>query len=145
MVGLVLALVMTVIKPNASPTTTASHPSATATAPTASPTPAGGKHISNVQIGIGDERGMITTATTTFTLADTIDIDYIATTQESNATALLRLVNANGALVATIGPLTLQPGAHNYYYTFVMKVTGRITAQLQYNGVTEATLQFTVK
>lgn len=101
-------------------------------------------------IGKGDNRGNITTQTTTFTLADTIDIDCIETTQDSNAVGLLRLLRSNGSLAATIGPLTLQQGTHNYYYTFVMRETvmretGGFSAQLQYNGATEETLQFTVK
>ena len=54
-------------------------------------------------------------------------------------------MRSNGSLAATIGPLTLQQGTHNYYYTLVMKETGGFTAQLQYNGVTEETLPFTVK
>lgn len=108
-------------------------------------TPGSTAHITNVQIGRGDNQGHITTATTTFTLADTIDIDYIATAQDSSAVGLLRLLHSDGSLAATIGPLTFQQGTHNYCYTFVMKETGRFTAQLQYNGVTEETLQFTVK
>lgn len=141
-VGLILALVIAAIKPNTNPNTNTSHMSPTATA---TATPRGATHISNVLIGIGDNRGNITTQTTTFTLADTVDIDYIGTTQDSNAVGLLRLLRSNGSLAATIGPLTLQQGTHNYYYTFVMKETGGFTAQLQYNGVTEETLQFTVK
>ncbi|HEX6778161.1 MAG TPA: CHAT domain-containing protein [Ktedonobacterales bacterium] len=136
--GLMLALVMAAINPNTSISNTP--PTATTTA-----TPRGATHISNVLIGRGDNRGNITTQTTTFTLADTIDIDYIGTTQDSNAVGLLRLLRSNGSLAATIGPLTLQQGTHSYYYTFVMKETGGFTAQLQYNSTTEETLQFTVK
>jgi hypothetical protein len=141
-VGLLLALVVVAIKPNTNPNTTASHTPATATA---TATPRGEKHINDVLIGRGDNQGNITTETTTFTLADTIDIDYVGTTRDTNAVALLRLVRSNGSLAATIGPLTLQQGTHNYYYTFVMKETGNFTAELQYNGTTEATLHFTVR
>jgi CHAT domain-containing protein len=138
-VGFLLALVVVLIKPITNPNTSTSNPPPTATA-----TSRGVPHISNVLIGSGDNKGNITTQTTIFTLADTIDIDYIGTTQDSNAVGLLRLLRSNGSLAATIGPLTLQPGTHSYYYTFVMKETGGFTAQLQYNGATEATLQFTV-
>jgi hypothetical protein len=141
-VGLLLALAFVAINPHIDPTTSTSsrQPTATATA-----TPGGAAHISNVLIGRGDNQGNITTETTIFTLADTIDIDYLGTTQESNGVGLLRLVRSNGSLAATIGPLTLQPGTREYYYTFVMYETGGFTAQLQYNGVTEATIQFTVR
>jgi CHAT domain-containing protein len=122
-------------------------PPSTSHTPTSAPataTPRGATHLSNVLIGRGDQQGHLTTQTTTFTLADTIDIDYLATTQESSAVALLRLLHSDGSLTATIGPLTLQPGTHSYYYTFVMRETGSFMAQLQYNGVTEATLHYTV-
>jgi len=114
---------------------------AVATLGTTIPTSSG--HFTNVQIGAGDDTGAIQTQKTDFTQNDTIVITFTATTQDSNASALLK-VTSDGQDIGTNGPLSLDTGKHDYYFAFQITGSGNYTAELQYNGTTEQTVDFTV-
>ncbi len=102
-------------------------------------------HITNVEIGKGDDQGNITTKTSSFTQSDTIDIDYTATTQDSNAQVTLVILDSSGTpLTGGPGPQTLDVGQHDYFFAIQITGADSYTAELQYNGTTESSISFTV-
>lgn len=119
---------------------------ATAIAQNPSPTtPATGTHISNVQIGVGNNQGHITKQTTSFTTSDTIVIIYTVTTQDSGAQVLLTVVDASSNnTIGTNGPQNIDPGTNQYYFAFSITGAGSYTGELQYNRATEQNVNFTV-
>jgi hypothetical protein len=108
-------------------------------------TPTSGNHITNVQIGKGDDQGNITTQTSTFTQSDTIVIKFTVTTQDSGAHATIVIRDSTGTeLQSNFTPLALETGTHDYYFAFSITGADSYTAELQYNGTTEQTVPFTV-
>jgi hypothetical protein len=104
--------------------------------------PTSGEHISNVQIGKGDNEGNITDATKDFSVSDDIVINFTATA-DAGAVMTLKLVKGSQSQVLD-PPLDLDSGQHDYYYIFAVNAPGSYTAEIQYNDTTEAAVAFTV-
>ncbi len=117
----------------------------TATAQAQTPSSVPGAHVSNVQIGKGDDQGNITSKTNSFTQSDTIDIVFTVTTQDSGAHVTIQILNSSGNELQTdFSPLPVETGTHDYYFAFSITGADSYTANLQYNGTTEQSVSFTV-
>ncbi|HEU5368104.1 MAG TPA: hypothetical protein VFU69_06555 [Ktedonobacterales bacterium] len=104
-----------------------------------------GAHVSNVQIGKGDDQGNITSKTSSFSESDTIDIVFTVTTQDSGAHVTLQILDSSGSELQTdFTPLPVETGTHDYYFAFSITGADSYTANLQYNGATEQAVDFTV-
>jgi hypothetical protein len=106
-----------------------------------------GAHVSNIQIGKGDDQGNITTQTTQFSVGEHITITFTADTQDSGATVALKLDTGDQSEV--LGHVNLDTGQNDYYMIFHVNTAGSYTAELQYSGgsssnVTEGVVSFTV-
>jgi hypothetical protein len=115
------------------------------TVATFTPPATGGKDITNVQIGKGDDQGNITTQTSSFTQSDTIVIDYTATATNTTSQVTLKILDSTGtALTGGPGPQTLESGKHDYFFAVTITGADSYTAELDFNGTAEASIPFTV-
>ncbi|HLW00156.1 MAG TPA: hypothetical protein VKT82_15915 [Ktedonobacterales bacterium] len=107
--------------------------------------PATGTHITNVQIGKGDDQGNITTKTSSFTQSDTIVIDYTATASDTTSQVALKVLASDGTeLTGGPPPQDLENGQHDYFFAITITGADSYTAELDYNGTAEASIPFTV-
>lgn len=110
--------------------------------------PTSGAHVSNVQIGKGDDQGNITTQATSFGVGEHITITFTGDTQDSGAKVSLK-IDASGGQSQVLGDVPLDTGSNSYYMIFHIDTAGSYTAELQYTGgsetnVTESHVDFTV-
>ncbi len=106
-----------------------------------------GAHISNVHIGTGDkDTGQIQQETTTFQVNQYIVITFTATVDEANPEIKLNVVDSSGTSQGniTIPSTEIRQGTNEYYFAFYMRTAGDYTAQIQYDGTTEQTVDFSV-
>ncbi len=107
----------------------------------------GGGHISNVQMGTGDSNsGTIQNQTTSFQVNQGIIVTLTVNADKDGDQVQLTVLDSSGTSqgVVTVPASQVKQGSHDYIFTFSMKAAGNYTAELQYNGNTEQSIDFTV-
>jgi hypothetical protein len=104
-----------------------------------------GTHITKIQVGTGQDPNTfeVTGATDTFHTGDTVYVSFTVTTQESGAQVVLKLY-AGSDLQDSTDPVTLDQGTTTYGNSAVVNKTGEHKFEVDYNGVSEATITFNV-
>jgi uncharacterized protein YpmS len=107
----------------------------------------GGSHISNVEMGTGDRNsGTINNQTTSFQVNQDIIITFTANADKDGDQIELNVLDSGGTSQGTI-PIPsdqVKQGSHDYYFAFTIKTAGDYTAEIQYNGNTEQSVDFSV-
>ncbi len=104
-----------------------------------------GTHITKIQTGTGyDQRNATVEGETgTFMVGQTLYIVFTVDTQDKNAQVTLKLFQGN-TLDDTSVPLSVQSGTHVYSKSISLNSTGSYNIEIDYNGKSEASINFKV-